>query len=152
MIRNRFGLFASVLCLSLIYGYVESPADQPAVQNSGKGAVERALAAPVSFTWGDIKAGDCEMQAGMTLTLYPSGWGEMKAQVMTHHTHSGDTWHISFTGYNSSNGVVLTIPILGSMDSMRMDDNHGYYGWTQDFTFDPIHLGEVDHMISHSSC
>jgi hypothetical protein len=92
--------------------------------------------------------GDCELD-GATIQFKSNGSGQFSARVKTNHTTSGDVWHTTITGRNLAGQTIVSLP---TFDSMRMDDNHGYYPWTVYFEFDPTQWSQIESAHSENSC
>ena|SRR5579862_2329459 len=103
-----------------------------------------------TFTWGDIHAGDCEMLPGATLVLRSDGTGTFDARVLTHHTHSGDTWHRTMDGQN---GAGVKLFSLGNFDGPdHMNDDGTIYTWHRDFGYDNSKFDATTTMMAHDQC
>ena len=99
-----------------------------------------------SITWDTITAGDCEMKPGSALAFYTDGTGTFDAEVLTHHTHSGDTWHAGFDVEDSQGKVLFRLGDHTEHDCgddfwcwdgpNHMNDDGTVYSWHEDFTFD----------------
>jgi hypothetical protein len=92
--------------------------------------------------------GDCELD-GATIQFKSNGSGQFSARVKTNHTHTGDVWHTTIAGRNAAGQDVVSLP---TFDSMRMDDDHGYYPWTVDFEFDPTKWSQIGSAYSKNGC
>jgi len=104
--------------------------------------------APKVLTWGDQSAGDCEMTFGR-LTFRPDGTGLWETNTLTHHTHSGDVWHVNID-VTSTGGTRLFH--LGQWDSPRMSDGGPQYRWSVPFSFDPSVWNDIYTANMNSSC
>ena len=93
-------------------------------------------------------SGDCEMQ-NATIVFRSDGSGLFTAQVKTNHTHSGDIWHATIVARNGSNQDLVNLP---TFDSMRMDDNHGWYAWTRTFEFDEAKYSQISKGAMNNKC
>src|SRR5579871_1959855 len=58
------------------------------------------------FTWPQLNAGDDQMNAGSTMTLWSNGTGRFDATTQCFSTHSGDVWHHTILVYDP-NGTYL---------------------------------------------
>ena len=84
-----------------------------------------------------------------TIVFRSNGTGLFSSQVKTNHTHSGDVWHATIAGRNAAGQDVVSLP---TFDSMRMDDDHGYYPWSQTFNFDPTRFSQIVNANMSSKC
>ena len=89
-----------------------------------------------TFTWPQINAGDCVMQAGSTLNIYSNGLWEFTAVVWTNHTHSGDTWEHSINVFDSNHNILWGTGPLDGPNHMNDDGTHYPFGPVRG-TFDP---------------
>jgi hypothetical protein len=96
------------------------------------------------YNFGELRSGDCVMQAGGTLDIYSDGRAVFNATVWTNHTHSGDTWqhHIYFT--NAAGAVIFQITLDGPN---HMNDDGTHYAFSSSFNF-PAELFDAVNTIS----
>jgi len=104
--------------------------------------------APKILTWGDQSSGDCEMTFGR-LTFRPDGTGLWETNTLTHHTHSGDVWHVDIN-VTSAGGSQLFH--LGQWNSPRMSDGGPQYAWSVPFSFDSSVWNDIYTATMNSSC
>jgi len=92
---------------------------------------------------------DCERDSGGSLILNPNGWGSFSLKIKTNKTRSGDTFRQAFYILDKNKKMILALPLAGQyFQSMRMDDDHGWYSWGEEFQFDPLHLNEMYYLDS----
>jgi hypothetical protein len=101
-----------------------------------------------SLNFPHMSSGDCEMQ-NATITFRSDGTGSFTAQVKTNHTHSGDVWHATMAARNAGNQDIVKLP---TFDSMRMDDDHGYYQWNHDFEYDASQFPAINGVAMLKKC
>jgi hypothetical protein len=106
------------------------------------------VAATHRFSWPQMSSGDCRMQNAV-VTFGAYGAGTFSAQVKTLHTHSGDVWHATITGMDTSGNTLVGLP---RFDSMRMDDNHDWYNWSENFTYDQGKFSSIKGVNMKHSC
>jgi len=81
-----------------------------------------------------MTAGDCVLQTGSTVEVFPDGHAVFTSTVWTNHTSHGDTWH-HHVYFNDANGVVIfQINFDGPRD---MQDNGTHYPFVAGFNFPP---------------
>jgi hypothetical protein len=110
---------------------VSNPTTTP---NSGFTATNTQLLAK-TFTWPELHAGDDQMNAGSTLTLYSNGTARLDCQTLCFKTHSGDVWHHSFSVFDISENFLFN---SNDFDSPTMNDGNPppVYTWSRVFGFD----------------
>jgi hypothetical protein len=101
-----------------------------------------------TFTWNEIRAGDCHEVSG-TVLLVSDGRGKFTCTTWTDHTHSGDVWHASFTVLDRFG---LTLFQFGGFDSPRMNDGGPRYPWEADFNYPAQHFDAAVSITQYSSC
>ena len=132
--KDSLGVFRSDCSKWSSQVQVNAPAEPPPQVNT--------------LNWGPLSSGDCQMQnASVTFTSY--GGGTFAALVKTNHTHGGDVWHATISAQNGNGQTVVG---LGTFDSTRMDDDHGWYGWTVPFTYDQAQYPNISRVNMHHSC
>lgn len=99
-----------------------------------------------TFTFNELRAGDCVIQAGGTLDVYPDGHAEFHATVWTNHTHSGDTWHHHIY-FNDAAGVVIFQVSFDGPGHMNDDGTH--YAFNSTFNF-PAQIYNAIYTVSAS--
>lgn len=70
----------------------------------GEAQEKNQILASKSFSWGEIRRGDCTIDAGATFTLYSDGSSNWKCDISS--TDSGDEWD-GFFRVENAGGVVL---------------------------------------------
>jgi hypothetical protein len=125
----------------------------PALAGSSAGGAKNAAVAPAlsrQWTWGTLRAGDCQQTNGR-LTLNSNGTGDFSADTLTFQTHTHDVWHATFAFSTASGTRVLTI---GSLDSPGMSDGNPppVYHWDRTFSYDPALYGAISVVSQSYSC
>ncbi|MEV6847153.1 DUF6294 family protein [Actinoplanes sp. NPDC051411] len=125
----------------------------PALADGSSGGAQHAALAPAlsrGFTWGTLRAGDCQQTNGR-LTLNSDGTGDFSADTLTFQTHTHDVWHATFNLSTVSGTRLLTV---GPLDSPGMSDGNPppVYHWDRTFTFDPALYGAIGAASQSYSC
>lgn len=102
-----------------------------------------------TFTFNEQRAGDCVMQAGGTLDVYPDGHAEFHATVWTNHTHSGDTWHHHIYFNNAAGAVIFQVSFDGPG---HMNDDGTHYAFNSVFRFPPQLYDAIYRVSAQGNC
>jgi len=100
------------------------------------------------LTWGDQSAGGCKMTFGR-LTFRPDGTVLWETNTLTHHTHSGDTWHVNINVLSPGGSQLFH---LGQWNSPQMSDGGPQYQWSVPFSFDSSIWNDISTATMNSSC
>jgi hypothetical protein len=113
------------------------------------------------WTFPTVKVGDCELLAGATLTLTSDGQFAWNAKVMTHHTHSGDTYHRGMYGLDAAKNYVMSFwdhvehecyEHLMWNGSEHMNDDGTVYAFTRSGTYDKTLYDRMEYVGSFDCC
>lgn len=142
----RMGLLLVVMSLPL---NSELMASNPMVHTSP--ATMSLGPGPITYTWGEIKDGDCHQTNG-TLTVRNDGSATFDADVRTDKSTFGDVWHANFQWYETNRRQYWMIP---SGDSRRTKGQtvHMHSDWHGP-KFDLNHMKALgkSQMYQESSC
>jgi hypothetical protein len=84
------------------------------------------------FKFEQMNAGNCVMQGGNTVEIFPDGRAVFTSTVWTTHTHSGDTWHHHIYFYNTVGVVIFQVSFDGPN---HMNDDGTHYPFVREFNF-----------------
>jgi hypothetical protein len=130
----------------------EAAISVPGVASAGR--VESLSANPnvavKTFTWGEIRAGDCHQIEG-TLELRSDGTATFKCVTWTDSTHSGDYW---WSGLLLQDHSEVTLHNEPYHKGPRMDDGHPSprYRWSYDFHYDASKFNDITKVRQSSKC
>jgi len=99
-----------------------------------------------TFTWPELRSGDCVMRPGATLILRPDGTSRFNGTVWS--TDQDERWRIWFEVFASNNWKLFTLPVErgeGSGYTKAMPQARADYGWEiNPGNFDPSKFEHVD--------
>jgi hypothetical protein len=101
------------------------------------------------YDFGELRSGDCVMQAGGKLDIFPDGHAEFRATVWTNHTHSGDTWHHHVYFKDAAGAVIFQIVLDGPN---HMNDDGSRYAFSSNFNFPPGLYYAINLVAVQGSC
>jgi len=147
--KTKTNLLKQVFLLAMLFIVSLNSLNHAAVASSTTDKEKLRAQASKHYDFGELRSGDCVMQAGGKLDIFSDGHAEFRATVWTNHTHSGDTWHHHVYFKDAAGAVIFQITLEGPN---HMNDDGTRYAFSSNFNFPAGLFGVVSVVAVEGSC
>jgi hypothetical protein len=94
-----------------------------------------------------MASGNCLLQSAF-IEFRQNGVAHIWADIITQHTHSGDQWNLIGAMALNDNSKSF----IKEFTSTVMDDDHGWYKWAKDVSYDAAAFGKIATFALNGNC